>query len=159
MAIDLGDARTGLATGDTVTMLVSPAGTLEVSIKAAGGDELLRAIAKAVALHGPGTLIIGLPLNMDGTEGPRAKSVRAFSQRIAELTKLPIAFQDERLTTAQADWDMARSGLTRGQKKAKRDQIAAATLLTDHFKAIARAQGGLPPDGTDTGGSVADQGQ
>ena len=135
LAIDLGDKRTGLAVGDTVTGLVGLAGQLEVSVKANSGEQLLAAIVKAVALHGPAGLVMGLPLNMDDSEGPRAKSVRVFAARVQQATGLVVQFQDERLTTAEADWSMARSGLTRGQKKEKRDQIAARILLGEFLKA------------------------
>jgi len=134
LAIDLGDKRTGLAVGDTVTGLVGLAGQLDVSIKANDGEQLLAAIVKAVRLHAAAGLVMGLPLNMDDSEGPRAKGVRAFAGRVEQATKLAVRFQDERLTTAEADWSMARSGLTRGQKKEKRDQIAARILLEEFLK-------------------------
>jgi len=134
LAIDLGDKRTGLAVGDTVTGLVGLAGQLDVSIKANDGEQLLAAIVKAVRLHAAAGLVMGLPLNMDDSEGPRAKGVRAFAARVEQATKLAVRFQDERLTTAEADWSMARSGLTRGQKKEKRDQIAARILLEEFLK-------------------------
>lgn len=138
LCIDLGDKRTGLAVGDAVTRLASPAGVLEVPVAADGGALLLAAIVKAVDAHGPHALVVGLPLNMDDTEGPRAKLVRAWGVRIAEISKLPVHYQDERLTSAAADWQMARSGLTRGQKKAKRDALAAAEILRDYLAQLNR---------------------
>lgn len=135
LAIDLGDKRTGLAVGDTVTGMVFPAGTLEVPIKANAGEQLVRALVKAVAEQNPGSLVIGLPLNMNGTEGPRSRMVREFAQRVCNATMLPVEFQDERLTTAAADWSMARSGMSRGEKKGLRDQLAAKILLEDFLKA------------------------
>ncbi|TVQ30454.1 MAG: Holliday junction resolvase RuvX [Phycisphaeraceae bacterium] len=129
LAIDLGDKRTGLAHGDDESGLVSPGRQIEKPINP--GAELLDAIANAIDDYGPDALVVGLPLNMDGTEGPRAKLVRAFAARISERTNLPIHFQDERLTTASADWTMARSGMTRKQKKARRDALAAAAILRD----------------------------
>jgi len=72
---------------------------------------------------------------MDGTEGARAKLVRAFAARIAGRTGRAVHFQDERLTTAAADWSMARTGMTRQQKKDRRDAIAAATMLQDFLNA------------------------
>ena len=73
--------------------------------------------------------LIGLPLNMDGTEGPRAKLVRDFAARLEERVSHSIHFEDERLTSADADWSMAQTGMTRGQKKNRRDAIAAAGIL------------------------------
>lgn len=149
LCIDLGDKRTGLAVGDTVTRLVSPLEVLEVPVSRNSGGDLLNAILKAVAEQGARVLVVGLPYNMDDSEGPRAKTVRAFTDRIASATGLPIHFQDERLTSVAADWSMARSGLTRGQKKARRDALAAAEILRDYFGTLPQPQNPsstLPPD-------------
>ena len=132
LAIDLGDKRTGLAVGDDVTGLASPARTIEKPISP--GEELLAGIDAAIDEFGPGALVFGLPLNMDDSEGPRAKLVRAFAARVAERTGLAVEFQDERLTSAEADWSMARTGMTRGQKKGKRDALAAAAILRDFLE-------------------------
>ncbi len=144
LAIDLGDKRTGLAVGDIITRRALPVKVVEVPITEHAGESLLAALAKEIdALIDPReacTLVVGLPLNMDGTEGPRAKGVRDFAQRIQSRCKRDLAFQDERLTSVQADWDMARSGLTHAQKKARRDALAAATLLQDYLD-------NLKPDG------------
>jgi putative holliday junction resolvase len=146
LAIDLGDKRTGLALGDAITRSALPVDVIEVSIAERGGEALLDALGKAIddqlgdARRSPGELVVGLPLNMDGSEGPRATQVRAFIERLlARATPAAPArvvhFQDERLTSVQADWDMGRSGLTHKQKKARRDAIAAATLLADFLAA------------------------
>jgi len=145
LCIDLGDKRTGLAVGDDRARLVMPVGVIEAPISADGGAELLAAIVRAVEEHlgkvrgagaplNTGELVIGLPLNMDGTEGPRAAGVRTFGARVAAATGRPVRFYDERLSTAAADWSMARSGLTRDQKKSKRDALAAAAILTEFLK-------------------------
>ncbi len=131
LAIDLGDKRTGLAVGDDVTMLVSPAGQLEVPTSSDSGKALLDAIAKACEQHlGPSDeLVLGIPLNMDGTEGPRAKLVRTWGDRISERTGRTVHLTDERETSEHADERMARTGLTHGQKKQRRDALAAAEIL------------------------------
>ncbi len=131
LAIDLGDKRTGLALGDSVTGIASPAGLVEIPIDRAGGAALLDAIAMRVEdeLSANDTLVLGMPLNMDGTEGPRAKIVRAFAAKLAGRTKRSVVLVDERKTSQAADDRMARSGLTHGQKKARRDAIAAAEIL------------------------------
>ncbi|GJM18699.1 MAG: putative pre-16S rRNA nuclease [Phycisphaeraceae bacterium] len=131
LAIDLGDKRTGLALGDDVTGIASPAGLVEIPIDRARGDALLDALAaRARADLGPAdALVLGMPLNMDGSEGPRAKLVRAFALRLAALAARPVILADERKTSQAADARMAQSGLTHGQKKARRDAIAAAEIL------------------------------
>jgi putative Holliday junction resolvase len=132
MAIDLGDKRTGLALGDSITRLAAPLEVLEVPIAERAGEALLDAIARAIERElGLGELVVGLPLNMDGTESPRSKLVRAFATRLGDRVRLNVHFQDERLTSAAADWSMAQTGLTHRQKKNRRDAIAAATLLQD----------------------------
>ncbi len=132
LAVDLGDKRTGLAVGDDASGLVSPAGMIEKPIKP--GEELLAGIDGAIDEFGPDALVFGLPLNMDDSEGPRAKLVRVFAARVAERTGLVVEFQDERLTSAEANWSMARSGMTRGQKKNRRDALAAAAILRDFLE-------------------------
>jgi putative Holliday junction resolvase len=142
VAIDLGDKRTGLAVGDSETRLVSPLTVLESPITVRSGEQLLDDLAKAigdqVSPQAAAELVVGLPLNMDGTEGPRAKLVREFAARIEKKTRRVVRFQDERLTSAEANWGMARSGMTRGEKKAKRDALAAAVVLKDFLEALAR---------------------
>ncbi len=140
LAIDLGDKRTGLALGDAVIKIASPVGVIEVPIDRRDGADLLDAIARACEEQlGPsGELVMGLPLNMDGSEGPRAKLVRAFAARVSEKTGRAVHLQDERRTSRRADERMAQSGLTRGQKKARRDAIAAAGFLQDFLDALSR---------------------
>jgi len=133
LSIDLGDKRTGLAAGDAVTRLASPLDVVELPLTGPdNGQRLLDALARIIADERPDALVLGLPLNMDdGSEGPPAAKVRAYAYRLAQRTGLPVHFQDERLTTADADWSMAQSGLTRAQKKARRDALAAAAILRD----------------------------
>jgi putative Holliday junction resolvase len=126
LAIDLGDKRTGLAVGDDDIGIVSPLRVLERA-----GDALLDEIARAAREHAADALVVGLPLNMDGTEGPRAKGVRDLARRIGDRTGLPIFVHDERLSSAAADWDLAGTGLTRAGKKQRRDALAAAAILRD----------------------------
>lgn len=139
LCIDLGDKRTGLAVGDAQTRLVSALSVLESPIGVRGGEGLLDALSKAVDEQlgtGAGELVVGLPLNMDDSEGPRAKMVRAFAARLGERVGRVVHFQDERLTSAAADWSMARSGMTRGEKKQKRDALAAAEILRDFLAGL-----------------------
>jgi len=143
LCIDLGDKRTGLAVGDSVMRMASPVDVLEVSITERGGDAMLDALVKAIdeqfSPHTQAEIIIGLPLNMtDGSEGPRAKLVRAFAARLADRLKpaREIRFHDERLSSAAADAQMSQSGLTHRQKKQRRDALAAAAILTDFLNAL-----------------------
>ena len=94
-------------------------------------DALVQAVRDAVDDHGAGALVIGLPLNMDDTEGAPAKAARTVGAALGEAVGLPVHFQDERLTSADADWSMAQSGMTHKEKKALRDALAAAAILRD----------------------------
>lgn len=149
LCIDLGDKRTGIALGDAITRLASPVEVIEADIRVREGGVLLDAIARVVAreLGPPGAaraaaLVFGLPVNMDGTEGPRAVLTRAFAARVGERTGFKVVFHDERLTSADAEWSLAGSGLTRKQKKERRDAVAAAAILRDF---LASPAPGEPP--------------
>lgn len=157
LAIDLGDKRTGLAVGDAITRLATPVDVLEIPIDRRAGEDLLDALARAIAEHlGPrGELVVGLPLNMDDTEGPRATLVRAFAKRVADRTRMPVHFHDERLSSVQADWTMAQSGLTHKQKKQRRDALAAASILQGFLNA--KAQPPSDPENGSPGGWVGSE--
>lgn len=127
LAIDLGGKRTGLAVGSDVTGVVTPIGMIEAS----HDEGRLSGILDATDEHGPDEFVLGLPLNMDDSEGPAAKQARLFAAALAERTGLPVHLWDERLTSQAADEQMSRSGLTHSQKKARRDALAAAALLRD----------------------------
>jgi len=130
LALDLGDRRTGLALGDSLTNIVSPIGTINV-VK---GPALLDALKKVLEENAPDEIVIGLPLNMDESEGAASKAVREFALQIAQLTNKPIHLHDERLTTFEADSRMAQSGRTHAEKKALRDSLAAAAILEDYLR-------------------------
>lgn len=127
LAIDLGDRRTGLASGDDQVGLVSPLRVLEIASR----EALIDAIVEVVTDVEPHEIVVGLPLNMDDTEGPAAKQARAFADAVHERTSLVVHLQDERLTSYAADQRMARTGRTHQEKKRLRDALAAAEILQD----------------------------
>lgn len=129
LAIDLGDQRTGLALADRITNIASPAGLVEVPIDHDGGKRLLEALKEHIPAQ-PAVIevVMGMPLNMDDSIGPRAVLVRAFAIRLAELVNRPIILVDERRTSVAADAAMSQTGLTHKQKKRRRDAIAAAAI-------------------------------
>lgn len=104
-------------------------------------DQLLRELARLVVEREAAGVVIGFPINMDGSEGPSAKRVRAFAAEVAAAIEVPIALQDERRTSLDADRRLARSGYTHGQKKARRDAIAAAAILEAYLERWQRALG------------------
>ncbi|MDP7029441.1 MAG: Holliday junction resolvase RuvX [Phycisphaerales bacterium] len=125
LAVDLGDKRTGLATGDSETGTVFPLTTLNIPI----GEQLAAAIAAAAMEHAAEAIVLGLPLNMDGSEGPRAATTRAFGDTVAVATGLPIHYQDERLTSFEAEHR------TRGQSPAQGTDAHAAAILLEEYLA------------------------
>lgn len=132
LAVDLGDKRTGLAVGDDQTGVVSP---LKV-VEAGNDDKTARAVLNAIDSHAPDAIVLGLPLNMDGTEGDAAARARRFGDALAGRTDRPIHFQDERLTSFAAEERLAGSGRTRREKKQVRDALAAAEILKDFLRSL-----------------------
>ena len=133
LALDLGGKRTGVAVGDDRTKIASPLEVIDTSADA----ERWRRVARLIDEHGPGALVIGLPLNMDDTPGPAAEAARATASQLQQRFGLPVHLVDERLSSAAADERMARTGLTRAGKKARRDALAAAEILQRFLDASA----------------------
>lgn len=127
LGIDLGGKRTGLAFAETLSGLVMP---IEV-LHASEGPALDSALDDAIREHGPHRLVIGLPLNMDGTEGPAAQKSRAMGKTLQQRHGLPVEYQDERLTSFAAEADLAERKLNRRAKKNVADAHAAAEILRD----------------------------
>ncbi len=113
LAIDLGDKRTGLAVGDNELRMAQPVCVLQVPI----GDLLITAITKAIEEQGVDALVMGLPLNMDGSLGQRVEITKTFAEKLRAATNLDIHFQDERLTSSAAEEQLSGSGKTHKQKK------------------------------------------
>ena len=127
LAIDIGARRTGFALGDTEVALVQPLQVVEHPHE----DAMLEAIEQIVREQQPDALLIGLPLNMDDSEGPGAANARRIGALLEGRIGLDVHLHDERLTSFEADSRMARSGRTHAGKKRVRDAIAAAALLED----------------------------
>jgi putative Holliday junction resolvase len=126
LAFDLGEKRSGVAAGDDVTGIVSPVQVIETA-----PPFRMDALLKVIATHKPDAIVIGVPLNMDDTEGPAALAARAVGAELASRSGLPVHFQDERLTSYAADQAMAQSGRTHKRKKELRDALAAVEILRD----------------------------
>ncbi|MFK7790981.1 MAG: Holliday junction resolvase RuvX [Phycisphaeraceae bacterium] len=133
LAIDLGEKRTGVALGDDLTGIVSPHEVINTSSE----GERFNRLKALIEWEGPGALVVGWPINMDGSVGPNAEKCKAFADQLAEATRLPVHLHDERLSSAAADEQMAMSGLTHKQKKARRDAMAAANILRGFLEAKA----------------------
>ena len=131
LAIDPGDRRTGLAIGDDVMRMATP---LEV-ITTTGDAARLEAIERIVAREQPDAIVIGLPLHADGSESVSSRKARELARAMETRLGITVHLYDERLTSFEADQRMSGTGLTHGQKKARRDALAAAAILEDFLRA------------------------
>lgn len=127
LCFDIGEKRTGVAAGDDETGLAGP---VEV-IESAGEDALVDLMVGVIEREGVVEVVVGLPLHMDGVEGKRAEAVRRIGEKVRGRLGCVVHYHDERLSSFAADGKMARSSLTRGQKKARRDALAATAILQD----------------------------
>lgn len=123
--LDLGEKTIGIALSDARRTIASPLETLKRTKFQPDAARLLQ----LARLHGVGGFVIGLPRNMDGSEGAAAQSARAFGRNLAALTDLPIAFWDERLSTAAVTRTLIEADTSRKRRAALVDKLAAAYIL------------------------------
>ncbi len=129
LAVDLGLARTGLALCDEAETLAFPAGVISERNR----ERLARSIAERAQAERVGGIVVGLPRNMDGSEGQSAQNARAFAQQLQELVEMPVEMRDERGTTITAHGFLNDTD-TRGKKrKAAVDAVAATIILQDYL--------------------------
>lgn len=128
LGIDPGTVRVGVASAGGLG-IVTPVGFLNAEPRA----ELLANIAALARERDCRGIIVGLPVNMDGTEGPSAEFARRMGAEIAAATGLPVAFCDERLTSYIAQKKIGELGLTRKKRKARVDAVAAAGILETYL--------------------------
>jgi putative Holliday junction resolvase len=138
LAVDLGRARTGLAVCDEREILASPLCVVEEWNR----QKLLERVTEEAKRLGVGRIVVGLPRNMDGSEGESAQNARAFAQSLQEYSEIPVVMQDERGTTVTAHSYLNDTD-TRGKKrKAVVDAVAATVILQDYL--LLRRNGHAP---------------
>lgn len=125
LGIDLGEARIGLAVSDQLGMLAHPLETITVQ-RISDALERIQAIVVRDAI---GTIVLGLPRNMDGTYGPAAEKCRAFAEKLRALVACPVILWDERLTTVAAQKSLHAAGRSIKQSRPVIDQVAAQMIL------------------------------
>jgi putative holliday junction resolvase len=126
VGLDLGEKTIGVAVSDAGWMIASP---LETIRKSKFGDDAA-ALFKLMQSRGAQGIVIGLPVNMDGTEGPRCQSARAFGRNLQRLRDVPVAFWDERLSSAAVNRMMIdEMDMTRARRAEVVDKLAAAYIL------------------------------
>jgi len=123
LAIDYGAKRSGLAVCDRNETIASPLTVIQ------GQKQLLKKIADIVSAENIDAIVLGLPLNMDDSEGPQARIVLRFAAKLKEHLDIPVHLQDERLTSFGAQEKLACAELTREKRKKRLDAVAAAQIL------------------------------
>jgi len=131
LGIDYGRARIGLAVSDPDRKIAFPLTTYQRQ-NAERDRDYLRSVIEEEAIAG---IVVGLPLNADGSEGPSAAEARRFGAWVAEATGLPVVFSDERFTTVEAESALWSAGLTHRRRKERRDRVAAQILLQTYLDA------------------------
>jgi len=134
IGLDLGSKTIGVATSDPDRHIATAVETIRRGKFSADAARLMALAAERNAAG----FVLGLPVNMDGSEGPRAQSTRAFARNLARVTDLPIALWDERLSTAAVERELIAANVTRARRAKVIDQHAAAFILQGALDRLAR---------------------
>ena len=134
LGLDLGAKTIGVAASDPDRRVAAPVETIARKRFTLDAQRILALAAERRAAG----LVLGLPVNMDGSEGPRAQSTRAFARNLSQLTELPIALWDERLSTAAVERALIAADVSRTRRKAVIDQHAAAYILQGALDRLSR---------------------
>lgn len=134
LGLDVGTKTIGMALSDTRLMLATPLGTIR---RTRFRDDAKRLLAE-IARHQVGGIVVGLPLSLDGSEGPRTQGVRQFAKNLLAEIDLPLAFWDERFSTAAVEREMIEADLSRKRRAEIVDRVAAAYILQGLLDRLAR---------------------
>lgn len=129
LAIDYGNKHSGLAICDRTETIVSPLAVIE------GQKDLLEKITEIVKAENVEAIVLGLPLNMNDSQGPQARFVLGFAEQLKNHLKIPVHLQDERLSSFGAEEKFAATDFARKKKKKRLDAIAAAEILESFLEA------------------------
>ncbi|MCE9615612.1 MAG: Holliday junction resolvase RuvX [Lentisphaerae bacterium] len=131
LGIDYGRRRVGLAVSDDTEEFAFPHAVLDVH----NTGEAVKKVGECCHREGVARIVVGLPLNMDGTHGPMAEEVRQFTTALTRQTGLPVELWDERLTTYSAEQFLIEADMSRQKRKAVRDKVAAQQILQGYLDA------------------------
>jgi putative Holliday junction resolvase len=129
MGLDIGEKRIGVALSDVAGTVASPLTVLDAARVRGDSKELLRLIDD----YEVETVVVGLPLSLDGTEGPQARHVRTAANRLAEVIPVPLVYYDERYSSVEAKQSLTRDGVSSRQQRGAVDSVAAAVFLQDYL--------------------------
>jgi len=129
LGLDIGKVRTGVAISDELGLVATGLRT----IKASGRGELIKVIMGIIDEYDVGEIVVGLPLNLDGTEGAKAGEVRRFAGALERATGLKAIFWDERFSTVAVTRVLVEADISRAKRKAVVDKVAAAYILQGYL--------------------------
>ena len=140
MGLDVGDRRIGVALSDETATLASALTTLA----RVGGRKDAAAVAELARTHEVVAVVVGLPLNMNGSRGPQVGKVLGFVEGLRAQLPVPIVLRDERLTTVEADERLREAGLGWKERKRVVDQVAAVVILQEYLDQLPVSAPSLP---------------
>ena len=124
LGLDPGQRRIGVAVSDLTRTIASPVRYIDIQ-----SDDVVKTLRDICSEYEVVVVVVGLPISLDGSEGPSAKAAREFAEVVGDATGLEVEFQDERFTSTTAEALLIEGGVSRKLRKEKRDQIAAAVML------------------------------
>lgn len=128
IGLDPGERRIGVAVSDPTGTIASPVRYIDTKT-----DDVDQILVELCETTGAGTIVVGLPISLDGSEGPSAHRTREFADHVREVTGLNVVLQDERFTSHTAEAALISGGVKRRARKEKRDQVAAAVMLQSYL--------------------------
>jgi len=131
LGVDYGEKRIGLAVSDPEGLIATPLGVQDVT----GRKDAVDAVGRAAGETGAERIVVGLPLNMDGSAGPMAEKVQVFAERLRTRTGLPVDTWDERLSTRLVERTLIEADVSRRKRKGLRDKLAAGVILQGYLDA------------------------
>jgi len=128
LGLDPGQRRIGVAVSDPTRTIASPVRFIDAST-----EDVARTVCDICEEYDISVIVVGLPINLDGSEGASASAARSFAAEIAEAIAIGVEFQDERFTSRTAEAALIEGGVKRRSRKEKRDQVAAAVMLQSYL--------------------------
>ena len=132
LALDVGERRIGVALSDLSRTLATP----YITIHATPVPIFFKKLSQIITQEDVCQIVVGLPISLNGQEGPQAQRIRAFIETLTTQVTLPIATCDERYTSAEAERIMIEAGLRPEQRKARIDEVAASIILQDYLTSL-----------------------
>jgi putative Holliday junction resolvase len=132
LALDVGERRIGVALSDLSRTLATP----YITIHATPVHIFFKKLSQIITQEDVCQIVVGLPISLNGQEGPQAQRIRAFIETLTTQVTLPIATCDERYTSAEAERIMIEAGLRPEQRKARIDEVAASIILQDYLTSL-----------------------